>query len=354
MRLVALCCFAGALSTWAAEREISSPKQFVELMEKSPVKYDIRSIEELDVARGRLADTQWKALADRIELPKVTRTKNGARVEPWPKPSAASVKAMDAAETAFRAKDFVEAEKQYRAAIKATPSNYIAHAYLGDALLFGEKKDVEGALVEYERAIKLNPDDYRLYFFRASVQRKLGKKQEAIDDLRHALMLKPRNDVLIEMVRNAHGMTGLRAEPEIFVPRAFVRRAADDKSVEIYADAGRVEWLAWAGCKAVWLGEAAYRKQRGATGGWTSFEDYECLANLLAMYVNQRDEKEGVRDDRLDRLERVAKEGLLEGMVAYEFASRVDPMVMLKVTDAQRALVAKYIEKFVLTAVEAP
>ena len=352
MRLVALCCFVGALSTWAAEQKLSTPKEIVELMEKSKVLYEVDDISTLDVARGRLADEQWKPLNPRIELPKVTRSKNGVRVEPWPKPSAASVKAMDTAETAFRSKDYAEAEKQYRAAIKASPTNYIAHAYLGDALLFGDKKDVEGALASYEQAIKLNPDDYRLYFFRASVHRKLGNKKEVIDDLRHALTLKPRNDVLIEMVRNSHGTTGLRAEPEIFVPRSFVRRS--EKGVRLYVETGRIEWFAWANCKAVWLGETAYRKSRGGGASWTSAEDYECLANLVTMYVKQRDEKEGVRDDRLDRLETVATDGLLNAMVLYEFASRVDPMVMLKVTPAQRSDVRKYIEKFVLTAVETP
>ncbi|PZR07414.1 MAG: hypothetical protein DI536_27565 [Archangium gephyra] len=82
--------------------------------------------------------------------------------------------------------------------------------------------------------------------------------------------------------------------------------------------------------------------------------DYECLANLVTVYVSNRDAKDGVRDDRLDRLEAVANAGLLDAMVLYEFASRVDPMVMLKVSDAQRGEVAGYIEQFVLTPVEAP
>lgn len=82
--------------------------------------------------------------------------------------------------------------------------------------------------------------------------------------------------------------------------------------------------------------------------------DYECLANLVTVYVSNRDAKDGVRDDRLDRLEAVANAGLLDAMVLYEFVSRVDPMVMLKVSDAQRGEVAGYIEQFVLTPVEAP
>lgn len=74
----------------------------------------------------------------------------------------------------------------------------------------------------------------------------------------------------------------------------------------------------------------------------------------MTTYVSRRDEKEGTRDDRLDRLEAVAKEGLLDAMVLYEFGSRVDPMVMLRVPSVSRDEVGKYVEKFVLTSVEAP
>lgn len=141
MRIIALCC-VGAFSTWAATPKLATPKEIIEALEKSPNQYDIIGIEKLDVARGRLAEEQWKPLSKRIELPKV----NGSRVEPWPAPSVAAAKAMDRAEAAFRSKDYAEAEKNYRAATKASPNYYIAHAYLGDSLLFGEKKDVEGAL----------------------------------------------------------------------------------------------------------------------------------------------------------------------------------------------------------------
>ncbi|MGV3619376.1 MAG: tetratricopeptide repeat protein [Archangium sp.] len=352
MRLVALCCFVGALSTFAAPPKLSTPKELMELMEKSPNHYRIQGIEELELARGKLADEQWKPLNPRVDLPKLIRKGSAVRVTDWPKPSAATAKFMEAAERAYRVKDFAEAEKQYRAAIKATPSYYIAHAYLGDALLFGDKKDVDGALAAYEQAITLNPDDYRLYFFRSTVHRKLGNSIQAVSDLRHALMLKPRNDVLIEMVRNSHGTLGLRAEPEIFVPRAFVRRG--DDGVDIYVDGGRVEWLAWANCKAVWLGEPAYRKARGGGARWTSSEDFECLMNLVSMYESQLARKEGTRDDRLDRLVQVADDELLDAMVVYEFASRIDPMVMLKVDASSRERVARYIEKYVLTSVETP
>lgn len=186
------------------------------------------------------------------------------------------------------------------------------------------------------------------------MHRKLGHKPEVVDDLRKALLLKPRNEVLLNMVRNSQGVTGLRAEPDLFVPRAFVRRAEDGKSVQIYADTERFEWLAWANCKALWLGEPAYRKSKGGGAEWTSFEDYECLANLVTVYVDRRDAKEGGRDDRLDRLEAVAKDGLLNAMVLYEFASRVDPMVMLKTSKSQREEVAKFFERYVLTRTEAP
>lgn len=349
MRIVALWCVLGAFSTWAAEPKLSTPKEVLEALERSPKKYAIHGIEALDVARGRLAEEQWKPLVRAVDLPKVTRRKTGVTVTSWPAPSSAAQREMNLAEDAFRVKDYAEAEAHYRAATKLAPTYYLAHAYLGDALLFGDKKDEAGALAAYEKAISLNPDDYRLYFFRSTVHRRLGHRKEAVVDLRHSLLLKPRNETLLNLVRNARGVNGLRAETELFVPRAFVR--ATDEGVDIFVDADRTEWLAWANCKALWLGEPAYRKARGAgtAGGWSSQEDYECLVNLITVYVSEREAGRGTHDDRLERLEAVAKEGLLDAMVLYEFGSRVDPAVTLKLPEAQRAQVERYIERYVLT-----
>lgn len=355
MRVLAVLCGIAA-TAWGAEprqNRISTPSEIIARIEKSPTEFAIRDIAQLELGRGRLVEEQWKPVTKYLDLPKVVRKGGTITLQRWPEPEATSrtAKAMAAAETAFQAKDYAEAAKHYRAATQLSPKYYLAYAYLADALLFGETADNNGALALYDRAIAINPDDYRLYFFRSTVQRRLGKKNEARADLRHALLLRPHYDRPLEIARKASSASGLRAEPERFVPRAFVRRADDGKTVELFVEAERSEWLAWAMCKALWLDDAGYRKLRTGSGDstWHSLEDYECLAQLVSVYVANLEKKKTERDDRLDRIARISEEGLLNAFVIYEFGARVDPMLVLQLPDEERAKVARYIERFVLT-----
>ncbi len=355
MRAVAVWCALWAMTSWADEQKngkISAPADILTRIEKSPTAFEVREIGELDVSRGRLTEELWRPLGKYGDLPKIVRKKDGSiSLQRWPAPNASAKKEMALGETAYQAKNFADASMHYRKAAQLEPSYYLAYAYLGDALLFGDE-DLEGALAQYEKAIALNPDDYRLYFFRSTVHRKLQHGAQSIADLRHALMLKPHNEVLLNMVRNSRGASGLRAEPDVFVPRAFVRRA-DETKVDVFVDA-RPEWVAWAMCKALWLDDKAYRKERTGsdTSTWHSLEDYECIANLVSVYVSQRDSKEGPRDDRLERLEAIVKDGLLTPFVLYEFGARVNPMLTVQLPAAQQALITKYIERYVLTDLE--
>lgn len=337
-----------AVVAFGGERPVFGPKQVLERLEASPVEFAIKDIGALtDVARGRLADETWSPAVEPVALPKVERAKGGAvTISPWPQPAAARPE-LEKAERAFQKKDFQAAATHYRKALVSAPKLYIARAYLGDALLFGG--DAAAALAEYDAAIALNPDDYRLYFFRATAHRHLEARDKMVADLRASLALKPRNDLLLGMVERSRGQLGLRLEPDLFVPRAFVRR--EGEVIVIYADLERPEWLAWANCKALWLGDAAHRKARTGKSapGWSSVEELDCLANLLDVYEQRRRSGEGMRDDRLDRLVKIAEAGLAFGFVVYEFGARVDPQVVLRLDPKARDVVRRYVDGWVLT-----
>lgn len=221
------------------------------------------------------------------------------------------------------------------------------HAYLGDALLFGG--DAGAALSEYDLAIKQNPDDFRLYFFRGNAHRHEGKREAMLDDFRTSLTLNPRYQTLITALQGWPN-SEVRVEPEVLVPRAFVRR--DGKAIAVYADTERPEWLAWAMCKGLWLGDTAHRKEMLGTdeGGWSSVEELECLASLVSVYASRRERGEGSADERLERLVKIVKDGMTTGFVLYEIGSRIDPQIVLRLDADVRAQVRKYVEKYVLVS----
>jgi tetratricopeptide (TPR) repeat protein len=337
---------AVASRTSATRKAFLPPSDILKRLESSPVQIRISGIEQLqDVARGRLADETWKQLVQPVEYPRVKRKGTAITLESWPRPKAVEV-TMEKAELAFQHKDYGEAATWYRKTLSIAPDFYIARAYLGDTHLFGGKGP-KAAIAEYDQAIAANPDDYRLYFFRANAYRQLDDLQSSLSDLRRSLVLKPRNAVLLGALQKARGAMG-RAEPEVFVPRGFVRREGD--AISVYADIDRPEWLAWASCKAMWMTDEAHRKDMLGTTeyGWSTIEELECLGSLMGIYESRKASGEGPTDMRLERLRDIISDGLAPAFVVYELGSRVDPQIVLRLDDKFRGMMAQYVEKYVL------
>lgn len=337
-----------------ASRSTSSKKPFLppadisKRLEACPVEVRVSGIETLqDVARGRLADETWKQLVQPIEYPRVRRKGGAITIEAWPRPKSVDA-VMEKAELAFQQKNYDEAATWYRKTLAVAPDFYIAHAYLGDTHLFGGKGP-KLALAEYNQAIAANPDDYRLYFFRANAHRHLDDTQSSLADLRKSLVLKPRNAILLGVLQKARGAMG-RAEPEVFVPRGFVRKEGD--AIGVYADIDRPEWLAWANCKALWMTDEAHRQEMLGTSeyGWSTVEELECLGSLMGVYESRKAQGVGPIDARLDRLSSIIADGLTAAFVVYELGSRVDPQIVLRLDDKFRQLMTRYVEKYVLPA----
>ncbi len=330
----------------AQRRPFLIPSQILKRLEASGVAVRIAGIETLqDVARGRLADETWKELVPPIEYPRVKRRKGTITVEAWPLPAAVDAP-MKRAELAFQHRDYQEAAAWYRKTLVVAPDFYIAHAYLGDTHLFGAS-DPDAAIAEYDQAIAANPDDYRIYFFRANAYRRKQDFKAMLADLRRSLVLKPRNPILLGALSRAQGLMG-QAEAEVLIPRGFVRQ--EGEVVTVYADIDRPEWLAWANCKALWLTDATHRKEMLGTTehGWSSAEELECLGSLMSVYQSRKAKGVGPADDRLEVLHQIIVDGMAPAFVIYELGSRVDPQIVLRLDEKYRAMVTRYVGKYVL------
>lgn len=333
-----------------AQKPFLLPGDILRRLRQSPVELRIAGIETLqDVGRGRLAEETWRQMVQPIEYPRVIHQNGLITLQPWPRPKAVDLP-MTKAEDAFQKQNYEEAAVWYRRTLALAPDFYIAHAYLGDTHLFGSLGPRE-AIAEYDQAIAANPDDYRLYFFRATAHRHLFEMEEMLADLRRSLVLKPRNAILIGALQRARGTMG-RAEAEVFVPRAFVRK--EGEAVAVYADTERPEWLAWAACKALWMVDAQHRQEMLGSPryGWSTLEELECLGSLMTVYETRKAKGQGPPDDRLEVLHDIIIDGLAPAFVIYELGSRVDPQIVLRLDDTFRQMMARYVEKYVLTSAE--
>ena len=75
----------------------------------------------------------------------------------------------------------------YNQAIKLKPD--YAEVYYNRGLAKFQSGDNQGAIADFNQAIKLNPDDAKAYYLRGAAKSKSGDYQAAINDLRQAAKL---------------------------------------------------------------------------------------------------------------------------------------------------------------------
>jgi tetratricopeptide (TPR) repeat protein len=338
----------------AAERSASfqrgdylMPAQVMKRLEDSAVQY---RLEPRDSPPGGWAEQLWPQLIEPLPVPRVVLEDGHRILQEWPgHPEAEAI--IGRAEEHYRARRFAEAAKLYEQAIAVCPDCYLARAYLGDATLFGG--DAAGALVHYRRAAEINPHDYRLYYFQGSALARLGRVEEAIEAWVWSLVLNPRNPIIRQFFRQNLEL-GLLIRDDVIVPRGFARKEGEEVLVEFDPDYGAA-WLAFANCKALWLGEPSHRKEM--TGreehSFTSTEETECLLSAAVVHEAQKEQKEARVDPSLERLVEIMRDGMVTELVLFEMAARVHPQYILTLGDEDRQRLRTYVLRYVLVPVGA-
>jgi hypothetical protein len=172
---------------------------------------------------------------------------------------------------------------------------------------------------------------------------------EAREAFAWSLVLNPRNPMIRQFVRQNLSL-GMNAQEDVLLPRGFARKEGEDVVIEFDPDYGAA-WLAFANCKALWLGEPSHREEMTGTAEphFSSIEESECLASA-AMVHGMEDEKggEGPSDPALDQLRNVVDSGMVTEMVLFELATRVHPQYTLTLDDATRERLKEYVLQHVL------
>ena len=130
----------------------------------------------------------------------------------------------------------------------------------------------------------------------------------------------------------------------------FVRRGSE--AIEICAQP-TAAWIAWASCKAFWLGDATHRRQMLGTETpvFSNVEELECLRALLQGYERERATEP---DPSLEELRDISRGGELDVLVLLELATRVDPHAALRVPARVRPRLVRYVLRHVLVEGEGP
>ncbi|MCP3101850.1 tetratricopeptide repeat protein [Myxococcus sp. K15C18031901] len=338
---------ASALERAAPEHPpFLDPQQILKRLEDSETAYQV---EGRDSPPGGWAEKLWPQQVPAREAPKVLEHDGVKSIIEWPvHPEAQAL--LQEAEPLFQARRYDDAAKLYEKATTVCPDCYVAWNFRGDAAFFSG--DSVTALKFYRKALSLNPDDHRTWFFQGNALARLGRYKEALDSWAWCLVLNPRYPIIRQFFRT-NSELGLVIREDAIVPRGYAERAGNVISVQFDPDHDP-SWLAFANCKALWLGEPSHRQEMtGSTNEhYTTVEELECLGSALIVHENQRS---GGKTDNLDptlaRLAAITRDGMLSNAVLFEVGARIHPQVMLTLDDAVRQELKAYVLKHVLVPV---
>lgn len=321
-----------------------APAELAELAEKSSVKYSTTIVKD----PGELPEFRHPGYPAEplkpIENPLVIVGPGGSRTLTQVRFTPKTSEALKKAEELYQAKDYGAALEIYQAAAADDPECSLIRQNIGDCYLL--TRNFKLALKSYQKSTALNPADFHGFWYQASALDALKKYPRARRMYARALAMSPRYANLIGAINNRSSQLGIKAEAEIFHPKAMARPEGDGYAVHTVES---THWWIYGLCKAIWLAEPDHRE--ALTGSrehrWTNTEDLECTANLLARYESLRKSGETPPEPELDRLLEVLDAKLLGAFVSYEFGSRVTPDFVLYLDEGEQERIARFVERFV-------
>ena len=351
-RAVTSVLLALAIPVRAADKpRFLTPQELAELGDKSKVAFATKIVAgPADLPALEHPGWSTAATIHPIPYPAITTGRDGSRALVSYRCSDGAMKALEAAEQSFQKKAYDAARVIYEAALHEDPSCYILDFNAGNCYLFSGNP--ERALQFYDKALKLNPADYRGQWFRASALVALGRSEEARLAYRQALAMSPQNPDLLAAIKSHAAELGIDVRDVSFRPSAVAR--VEGKGVTIYT-VNKPHWWVYGLCKGIWLGDEAHRLQMSGDTqhNWTTTEDLECLGALLAKYKSSRDAGDTASEAQLDTLLTVLDQRLLGEFITYEFGPRVSPYFTILLPEPTLQEIARYVDRFVLPRIAA-
>lgn len=345
--------------------EILSPFEYIKLMTESKLTYQVGAEVKAPLpvvdCPERPLHTRW-----------VTSPDGSGRLLPW-NPSAAAKEHFDEAERQFQKKDLEAAEVAYARGLEIDPDYGPGWVTSGDVPFM--RGDLEGALQRYRKGLALDPTLPQGHRFAARALLRLGKPEEAEDEVIAALVWDPKYSFAwggLEEIAKARGFKVDR--PRYALHAAIGERKGKEIPLAISKGTDEIEnasLLSYTMCKAVWRHEDAFRnRQLGTTGqayAYTLTEERACAFAALTAELNATESrlagkgKDGatrkeVPNDEIvkslkpdtRRLLAIIESGLWDAFLAFELLGARCPELTLRFPEKLRKDMARYVKLFVI------
>lgn len=202
-----------------------------------------------------------------------------------------------------------EAIAYYREVLNEMPHNSQVMTYIGQ--MFKMEKNYDEAEQWYRKAIETNYIDYMPHWFLANILVAKGDHKDALREIAIALVLNRNNPRILDFITALCSTMTLEYIDWSFDPAYSIVKDKDTIRVSYFNN----DYSGYVVTKAVWLSEPGYKQKRTGssdTNVLSSYEEIECLSNLLTTYQNAHSDFTDVKPPIAALAKAVEKQHLVE------------------------------------------
>ncbi len=302
----------------AASQSLHTPEEILKILEKSPVKFVIDTIE------GRFKKEDAPVLADGYVLQSAGMGDVLAQYQQ--SDSKKTKEYFKKGEKLYEKKKYKKARKCFQKALDETPDHSQMMVWIGKTYEAEDKKD--NALKWYEKATQANAIDYQGFWNYGRILLEKDARPEAMQAITKAHLLNRNHPGVLKTFKKIYQKNNILYPFWTFDPMYKITK---DEKNEIHVGYQKTPWLAYGLCKAAWEHEPSYKKNMDANlmRDPRMMEEKECLLSAVIAYESMEDEEKN-RFPEIVALITASEKEMIDEFVIYEIWSRKNPLMLLQ------------------------
>lgn len=244
----------------------------------------------------------------------------------------------------FVEKKYLLAREGYLKIHSKYPKNSQILTFIGQT--YETEKNYEEAKKWYKEAIKNNNIDFMAHWFLADAYFIEGKMEDAVEEITIAHILNRNNPRIFKRLKSIYENAGMKYKDWEFLPK--YKMFKDDKGeIHLIIDKNEIVWHGYMTCKAVWEYEPGYKENmlKHTEEVPTILEEKECVTCLAGYYSNLKEEVE-IEVEAINTYIKALENNLANAYLLYEIVLKDNPMLILMVDPNTVDVLKEYIFEY--------
>lgn len=309
-------------------QKIHTPAEIFEIMEKSPVSYELNVLDKEILPKDR---------SDNLNYNHYYRVTYEGTISTYKYEIDSIVQTyLKKAEEYFHAKKFSLAREKYLEALRADSSYYEVMTYIGQT--YGIEGDFDKAIEWYNKTISMNYIDYMAHWFLADAYKRKGNIDKAVDEITIAMILNRNNPRIKKSLNDIYELKKFKTVDWSFNPQMKIDSIGINK-VRISFDSN---WLGYAMVKALWKYEPGYKESMGVSeGSFSTIEEKESFVSLMTSF----DKKKLKKHPEFKALKLSLDKNMIDEFIFYEIVLPEHPFVAYQLPEEFIISIKDYVKE---------